>query len=131
MYLRKYFDMHADKLYFLFRVIVGLGFFLHGIQKVQGIMDGKIMLMSLFGLAGVIEVVGGIFLIVGLFTRYTAFVTAVEMIVAYAKAHAPSGLNPLMNKGEAAMLYFAVFLVLMAYGAGKWAIDNKLAKKRR
>ena len=55
--MRKYFDKHADKLYFVFRVLIGVLFLLHGLQKMQGIMDGKIMLLSLFGIAGLIEVI--------------------------------------------------------------------------
>ncbi len=123
--------MHNDKLYFVFRLLVGLLFFLHGWQKFSGFLDGKTQLMSLFGLAMVIEVVAGVLLILGLLTRWVAFVAAVEMLIAYFYAHAGNGLSPLANKGEPALLFFAAFLVLLGYGAGKWAIDNKLAKKRR
>lgn len=128
MSLRKYFDQHADKMFFVFRVLVGLLFFLHGWQKVAGFTDGKIQLLSLFGLAMVIEVVAGVLIILGLLTRWTALVGAVEMLVAYFYAHLPNGWHPLVNKGEPALLFFAAFLVLLGYGAGKWAIDNKLNK---
>ena len=122
--MRKYFDKHADKLYFVFRVLIGVLFLLHGLQKMQGIMDGKIMLLSLFGIAGLIEVIGGGMLILGLFTRYVAFITVGEMAVAYLYAHSPNGLNPLLNKGEASLLFFAAFLVLIGHGSGKWALDK-------
>ena len=123
--------MHNDKLYFVFRLLVGLLFFLHGWQKVSGFADGKIQLMSLFGLAMIIEVIAGVLIVIGLLTRWVALVGAVEMLVAYFYSHAGNGLSPLANKGEPALLFFAAFLVLLGYGAGKWAIDNKLAKKRR
>lgn len=124
--MKRYFDQHADKLYFVFRVLVGLLFFLHGWQKVAGFTDGKIQLMSLFGLAMIIEVVAGILIILGLLTRWAALVGAVEMLVAYFYAHVPNGLSPLTNNGEPALLFFAAFLVMLGYGAGKWAIDNKM-----
>lgn len=128
MCVRKYFDQHADKLYFIFRVLVGLLFFLHGWQKVAGFTAGQISLTGLFGLAMIIEVVAGILIILGLLTRWAALVGAVEMLVAYFYVHVPGGLNPLVNQGEPALLFFAAFLVMLGYGAGKWAIDNKLNK---
>lgn len=122
----RFFERHNDKLYFVFRVMVGLLFFLHGWQKVAGFIAGQISLTSLFGLAMIIEVVAGILIILGLLTRWVALVGAVEMIVAYFYAHAPNGLSPLTNNGEPALLFFAAFLVMLGYGAGKWALDNQM-----
>lgn len=116
---------NGDKLYFVFRILVGLLFFLHGWMKVSGIMDGKMALMSLIGLAALIETVGGICIIVGFMIRPVAAIAGLEMIAAYFMAHASNGLSPLMNKGEPAVLFFVAFLVLAAHGAGKWAIDNE------
>jgi putative oxidoreductase len=83
-------------------------------------------LVSLMGLAMIIEVVGGALIILGLFTRTTAAIAAVEMLFAYFMAHASNGWSPLANKGEPALLFFASFLVLLAFGARKYAVDNKL-----
>ena|SRR3989344_8635181 len=121
---KEFFESKSDYFYFVFRVIIGLLFLLHGLQKMSGILDGKIALFSLFGAAGVIETIGGILLIVGLFTRYVAVVTAIEMLVAYFMMHLPNGLSPLANKGETALLFFAAFLVIAAFGARKWSIDK-------
>ena len=86
--------------------------------------------ISLFWLAGIIETLGGVFLIIGFVVRPTAFVTGMEMLFAYFYMHVASKgtLNPLKNGGEAAMLFFAAFLVLMSQGAGKWGIDRKKSR---
>lgn len=122
-------EKNKDYLYVVFRVLVGLLFLMHGLQKIPGILDGSLSLFSLFGLAGIIEVVGGALLIVGLLTKYVALVTAVEMLVAYFMVHVPGGLNPLANKGEPALLFFAAFLVLLAYGPGKYSLDHVWLRK--
>ena len=122
--VKDFLEKHTDSFYFVFRIIVGLLFLLHGMQKIPGIMEGKTAVLSLFFLAAVIEVIGGILLIVGLLTRYVALVAGVEMLVAYFMFHFPQGVNPLMNKGEPALLFFAAFLVLMSFGAKKWALDK-------
>ena len=124
----KLLEKNSKYFYFAFRVIIGLLFLLHGIMKIQMAMSGNLQLMSLMGLALFIEVVAGIMIILGLFTRYVAIVTALEMIAAYFIAHISGGWNPIANKGEPAVLFFAAFLVLIAYGSGKWALDSKIKK---
>ncbi|MBI2662356.1 DoxX family protein [Candidatus Woesearchaeota archaeon] len=126
--MKEFLEKNSDYLYFVFRVLIGVLFLLHGVQKVTGIYDGKITFLSLIGLAAVIETIGSLFIIIGLFTRYTAIITAGTMLVAYFTVHAPGGLNPLVNKGEAALLYFAAFLAMIAFGSRKWSLDN-LRKK--
>jgi putative oxidoreductase len=76
------------------------------------------------GLAGVLELFGGLLLLLGLFTRSVAFILAGEMAVAYFMAHAPKGFWPLLNRGELATLYCFVFLYLAAAGGGPWSIDH-------
>ena len=131
--LEKYFNI--DYLYFIFRVFIGLLFLQHGLQKLFGAFGGiagngqPVELFSLFGLAGLIEFVAGIAIAVGLFTRLAAFISAIEMVVAYFMVHIPNGLIPLLNQGELALLYFASFLVIMVYGAGKWSLEKALMKK--
>jgi len=127
--MKKFLDKNSGYFYFVFRVVVGLLFLLHGVQKVPGLFNGTTSLFSLIGLAGVIELIGGAMIILGLFVRYVALVSAIEMLVAYFKVHLPGGINPLVNKGEAALLFFAAFLVIMAFGPGKFAL-SKLIKKQ-
>ena len=123
--VKEFLESKSDYFYFVFRIIVGILFLLHGLQKVSGIFNGKIAIVSLFGLAAVIETAGSILLIIGLFTRYVALITAIEMLVAYFMMHLPNGLSPLANKGEPALLFFAAFLVLSTFGAKKWALDKQ------
>ncbi|MBI2666221.1 DoxX family protein [Candidatus Woesearchaeota archaeon] len=132
----RYAQKYGANAYFVFRVLVGLLFLQHGVQKLFGMFGGvgsnggTVQLMSLMGLAGVIETVVGIALVLGLFTRLLAGVAAVEMLVAFFKAHFSVGnWVPLLNKGELALLYVAVFLVVTVYGNGKWSLEEKLFKK--
>ncbi|MEK6889795.1 MAG: DoxX family protein [Nanoarchaeota archaeon] len=116
---------NGDKFYFVFRILVGLLFFLHGWMKVTAITGGQMEFMSLMGLAAVIETVGGIFIVVGFLTRPVAAIAGIQMVFAYFMAHASGGLSPLANKGEPAVLFFVAFLVLAAHGAGRWGLDNE------
>lgn len=125
---QSFLDKHADCFYLGFRVIIGLVFLLHGIMKVQMMSAGTLSLMTLMGLAGVIETIGGILIILGLFTRYVAVISAIEMIFAFVMVHLPKGYSPLANGGEAAVLFFAAFLALIAFGSRKWSLDSKLRK---
>ena len=131
--LERYFN--TDYLYFIFRVFAGLLFLQHGLQKLFGAFGGvagngqPVELFSLFGAAGLIEFIGGIAIAVGLFTRLAAFISAIEMLVAYFMVHAPNGLIPLVNQGELALLYFAAFAAITAFGAGKWSLEKALMKK--
>ena len=84
---------------------------------------GTAPLASLPGVAGALELVGGAFLFVGLFTRPVAFLLSGEMAVAYFMAHAPKGFWPVLNGGAAAVFYAFAFLYISAAGAGPWSID--------
>ena len=113
----------------LLRIVCGYLFVVHGSMKLfhfphAAMFDG-VTLMSLEGLAGVIEFVGGLLLIVGLFTRVVAFLLSGEMAIAYFMAHASHGnaLFPQLNQGEPAVLFCFVFLFLAAAGPGAWSID--------
>ncbi len=123
---------HKDKLYFIFRVLVGFLFFQHGAQKLFGWFgaQGTVPLFTLFGLAGLIELVGGLLILIGLFTKIVASITALEMLVAYFMAHASKGLIPIINGGELSLLYLAAFLVIVRYGGKVWAVENILIKKK-
>ncbi|MBI2146208.1 DoxX family protein [Candidatus Woesearchaeota archaeon] len=126
-------EKYGSNIYVLFRVLVGLLFMQHGGQKLFGWFGGlggsAAPLFSLMGLAGVIEFFGGLALVLGLFTRLVATITAVEMLVAFFKVHFPQSWIPLLNQGELALLFFAAFLVLIIYGSGKWSLEQALLKK--
>lgn len=116
--------------YFIFRVLAGAMFFLHGAQKLFGWFGGnKFALLSLMGIVGAVEFLSGLFIAIGLFTRLAAFSGLVIMISAYLKVHAPQNIFPIMNGGELALLYLAAFLVLIAYGARKFSIERYFLKK--
>lgn len=118
----------------LLRIVAGYMFLLHGTAKLFGLpavdMFANLQLFSLMGLAGVLEAVGGTLILIGLFTRVTAFVLSGEMAFAYFMAHATMShpLIPMLNKGEAAVLYCFVFLFFAAAGAGAWSVDAARAR---
>lgn len=115
----------------LLRMVFGYTFMLHGTAKLFGVphvaMFDGLQVLSLMGLAGVLELVGGVLLILGWFTRPVAFILSGMMAVAYFMAHA--GIDnfwlPLLNQGEAAVLYSFAFLYLSVAGAGAFSIDNR------
>jgi len=125
----------SPRLLSVLRIVSGYMFLLHGTAKLFGMphvaMFDGLQLMSLMGLAGVLELVGGALLLIGLFTRPVAFVLSGQMAVAYFMAHASKGavLMPLMNQGEAAVLYCFIFLYLVAAGAGPWSVDAAMDKR--
>ena len=118
----------------LLRIVAGYTFLLHGSAKLLSMphvaMFDGLQLFSLSGWAGVLELVGGLLLVLGLFTRPVAFVLSGQMAVAYFMAHASEGsvLMPLLNGGESAVLFCFVFLYLFVAGGGAWALDNRLSK---
>src|SRR4051812_35074947 len=104
----------------ILRIVVALLFMTHGAQKLfgfpAGLPGGGPPIMSLFGISGILEFFGGLFILLGLFTRPVAFILAGEMAVAYFMMHAPKGFWPLLNQGEAAVLYCYVFLYMAVAG---------------
>jgi putative oxidoreductase len=110
------------------RIATALIFMLHGSQKLFGFpvspQSGMPPLFSLFGIGGVLELVGGFLILIGAFTRPVAFVLAGEMAVAYWMFHAPRNLYPLLNGGDASILYCFVFLLFVFTGPGALSIDG-------
>ena len=108
------------------RIVSGLLFLEHGTSKLfhWPVPMGDGPLPPLMLVAGVIELVGGLFIAVGFFTRLVAFVLAGEMAVAYFLAHMPNSIYPLVNHGEAAILFCFIFLFLAAAGAGPYSVDQ-------
>jgi putative oxidoreductase len=112
----------------ILRIMSGALFLEHGASKLLGVppsgMPGHFQLFSMVGFSGVLEFVGGILLVIGLFTRLSAFILSGEMAVAYFMVHAPHNFFPMVNKGELAVLYCFVFLYLAAAGGGPWSLDR-------
>ena len=109
------------------RIITALLFISHGTAKLFGFPETGMSppLFSLSGFAGVLEIVGGILIVLGLFTRPVAFILAGEMAVAYFMAHAPQSFFPIINQGDSAVLFCFVFLYLVFAGPGAWSLDNR------
>ena len=129
--MKKLIEKYQDHLYFVFRLFVGFLFFTIGAQRLLGWFGGEqtAALFSLFGLAGLIELLGGLAILLGLFTRPAALISAIYMIIEYLRSHAPFGPVPIMNGGEVEFLLFAAFLVLLAFGARRWSLEKFLFKK--
>ena len=114
----------APYAYAILRIIAGLLFVAHGAQKTFGWFGGQpVPLGSLFGLAGIIEIVLGIVIALGLFTSYAAFIASGEMAVAYFIGHFPKSFWPLENEGELAVLFCFIFLYMATRGSGIWSVD--------
>jgi putative oxidoreductase len=117
----------APQAFAILRIVAGLLFAMHGSQKLFGVPgDGTpVELMSLLGVAGIIEFVGGLLIAFGFLTRYAAFIASGQMAAAYFMAHAPKGALPIQNQGELAVLFCFLFLYIAAHGAGIWSIDSQ------
>ncbi len=110
----------------LLRIVAALLFLSHGTMKLLGFPPSNFQppLLSLFGLAGVVEITGSTLLVLGLFTRPAAFILSGEMAVAYFTAHLPHGFFPILNHGESAVLFCFIFLYLVFAGPGAFSIDG-------
>lgn len=122
--MERWLGRYSDVTYALLRVFAGLMFAIHGAQKLFGVLGGQKVSGTLFTLAGVIELVAGLMIAVGFFAGFAAFIAAGEMAVAYFMVHAgQSPLNPVVNKGELAVVYCFVFLYIASRGSGPYSID--------
>ena len=121
-------DKWSPRMLSVFRIIIALLYLQHGTAKLFGFPHvanfDNLQLLSLMGVAGVIEVLGSSLVALGLFTRPAAFILSGEMAVAYFMAHAPHGFFPLLNRGEAAVFYCFAFLYLAVAGGGAWSLDR-------
>lgn len=120
------FGSWSPKIFGVFRILAGIMFACHGAQKLFGAFGGMPpgVPKALIWTAGPIELVGGILIAIGLFTRMTAFILSGFMAVAYFTGHAPNGFWPATNGGELAILYCWLFLFIAASGAGGLALDG-------
>jgi putative oxidoreductase len=111
------------------RIVVALLFLQHGLSKFFGFPEAGPPLAGLIILAAIIETVGSLLLLVGLFTRVAAFVMSGEMAFAYFMVHLPKSFYPAVNGGSLAVLYCFVFLYLVFAGGGPWSIDRAVLKQ--
>ena len=111
--------------YALLRIVAGLLFLFHGLQKF-GVLGGQLTLppVSLIGLAAIIETVGGLLIMIGFATSPVAFICSGEMAYAYFTAHQPRGTWPIQNGGEPAALFAFIFLYISTRGGGMLSVDG-------
>ena len=121
----------APYLYAILRIVAGLLFACRGAQKLFGVLGGvgeqpgvAVTWWSLMGLAGFIELVGGLLIALGVLASYAAFIASGEMAFAYFMSHAPRGFWPIENGGELAVLFCFMFLYMAARGAGRWSLGG-------
>ena len=139
-------ERYAPMTYALFRIVFGYVFLIFGLQKLFGWFGAQasVELMSLQGAAGTIETVGGLLIMLGLLTRFAAFISSGEMAVAYFYIHVwmvgqpPTGpglpeglLIPQMNGGVNAALFCFAFLYIATRGPGIWSVDAMMGQKGR
>ena len=113
------------------RIVVGLLFLEHGLSKYTGFPTpgpASFHVIGLLGLAGAIEIIGGVLIAIGLFTRAAAFIASGEMAFAYFISHFPKSFDPLTNGGDEAILFCFIFLLIAFEGGGPWGVDG--ARKR-
>ena len=117
----------SPRLLSVLRIMTALLLLQHGTSKFFSFPHfaafDNLQFASLLGAAGVLELVGGVLILIGLFTRPVAFILSGFMAVAYFMAHAPQGFYPMLNQGELAILFCFVFLYFSAAGGGEWSVD--------
>jgi putative oxidoreductase len=120
-----------DKFLSVLRIMTGLLFLEHGTAKYLGFphLEKVPDPISMSGVSGMLELVGGALIVLGLFTRPVAFLLSGNMAVAYFYAHAPRAFFPMLNGGEAAILYSFVFLYIFFAGPGPWSVDAMMKRK--
>lgn len=120
---------YADHALAFVRIVAGVIFISVGSMKVFGFPPSPmtVPLLSQMGIGGLIEVVGGILITLGLFTRPVAFILSGEMAVAYFQFHAPQSIYPTTNQGMPAILYCLLYFYMAFAGPGAWSLDGILA----
>ena len=120
---------HDEKAYALMRIVVGFLFLWHGSMKIFGFPGGMMeMPEAIRWSAGLIELVAGILVMIGLQTRWAAFISSGTMAAAYWIGHGTKAVLPVQNQGELAALYCFVFLFISAHGSGIWSVDGSRSK---
>ncbi|MBO0721487.1 MAG: DoxX family protein [Blastocatellia bacterium] len=128
-----FFSRWSPRILSILRIVATFIYMAHGSQKLFGIppsTQARPLILSLSGIAGIIEFFGGFLLLLGFLTRPVAFLVSGEMAVGYFLKHAPQGFLPLVNHGELAALFSFLYLYFFFAGGGEWSIDNWLREKR-
>jgi putative oxidoreductase len=115
------------------RIMSGMLFVEHGTQKLIGFPEpthGTSPVFSLMGLAGCLEIFGGLLAVLGFQTRFVAFILSGEMATAYFLAHAPRNFFPVLNGGDAAILFCFIFLFLSLAGSGPFSVDSFMERRK-
>jgi putative oxidoreductase len=113
----------------ILRIVVALLFLEHGLQKYFGFPSIGPHMRPLLYVQGIIEIAGGILLLVGVYTRIVAFILSGDMAFAYFIAHFPRSFFPAVNGGDAAVLYCFIFLYILFAGGGAWSFDRSVLKQ--
>jgi putative oxidoreductase len=123
----------APRVLSILRIVAALTFLEHGTQKILGFpaYPNPPAVLSLSGIAGLLELVGGALLLIGLFSRPVAFLLSGEMAFGYFLVHAPKSFFPVLNGGDAAILYCFVFLYIAFAGPGPWSLDAQRERRWR
>lgn len=127
----------SDRVLAILRIVAGAVFITSGTMKMFGFpaspaaAHSAFSLVSQIGIGAVLEVFGGLAIVLGAFTRPVAFILSGEMAVAYFQFHFPRSFFPTVNQGTPAVLYCFVYLYLSFAGAGAWSIDRVIARSRR
>ncbi len=126
--MKSFYSVWTPRMLSILRIVAALLFMQHGAQKLfdmpSSSQGGTVPLLSMIGVAGILEFFGGLLLFLGVCTRPVAFILSGEMAVAYFMVHSPQSFWPIINRGELAVLYCFVFLYLAFAGGGVWSIDN-------
>ncbi len=130
----KFLEKYSDHVYAVLRIVAGFMFSLHGFQKIFRVLtDKQPDVFSQLWFGGVIEIIGGILIMIGFQTRIAAFICSGMMAVAYFQFHwkfsGGEQIFPVVNRGELAALYCFLFLYFATRGAVKWGLDNLLKSK--
>jgi putative oxidoreductase len=126
---------YSEQAFAIMRIVVGFLFMCHGAQKLFGLFGepgggrDPVQLLSLRGLAGVIEFFAGLLVAIGLFTGWAAFLASGQMAVGYFMVHFPRGFWPIQNGGELAAIYSFAFLYIATRGSGSWSISSAVRKR--
>jgi putative oxidoreductase len=129
MFTRKY----ENQLFAIIRIIAGFLFLWHGAQKLFGyppLPAGIVMPWSTLWIGGIVEFFGGSLIMIGLWTRWAAFIASGEMAYAYWSSHGPHAILPIVNRGELAVVYCFLFLYFSAHGSGIWSMDHLINGNR-
>lgn len=124
---------YTPQLLSVLRIMSGMLLLQHGTTKFLDFPVGpmnNVSPLSMSGVAGLIELAFGVLLVIGLFTRFSAFIASGMTAVAYFYAHAGRGFFPILNGGELAVLYSFAFLYLAAAGGGPWSVDSIIKRER-